>query len=44
MKELSEKLLTVIESAEPNLRKISASESAKQILPGGWSRKQVLGI
>jgi DinB superfamily len=43
MKELSEKLLTVIASAEPNLRKISASESAKQILPGGWSRKQVLG-
>lgn len=43
MKELSEKLLSVINAAEPRLRKISAPDSAKPILPGGWSRKQVIG-
>lgn len=43
MKELSEKLLSVIEAAEPRLRAISALESTKPVLPGGWSRKQVLG-
>ena len=43
MKELSSKLLSVIEAAEPRLRKISAQESAKPILTGGWSRKQVMG-
>lgn len=43
MKELSEKLAAVIDAAEPQLRNISAIESAKSALPGGWSRKQVLG-
>ena len=43
MKELSEQLLRVIEAAEANLTKISELESAKAVLPGGWSRKQVLG-
>jgi hypothetical protein len=42
MKELSEKLLSVIETAEPRLRAISASESAIPLLSGGWSRKQVI--
>ena len=42
MKELNEKLLSVIETAEPRLRAISASESAKPLLSGGWSRKQVI--
>lgn len=42
MKELSEKLLSVIETAEPRLHAISASESAKPALSGGWSRKQVV--
>jgi DinB superfamily len=42
MKELSEKLLSVIQTAEPKLRAVSASESAKPLLPGGWSRKQVI--
>jgi len=42
MKELSEKLLSVIEVAEPRLRAITAPESAKPILSGGWSRKQVI--
>ncbi len=43
MKELSEKLLAVVDAAEPRLRQISTQESSKPILPGGWSRKQVLG-
>ena len=43
MNELSEKLLSVIEAAEPRLRGISALESTKPVLSGGWSRKQVLG-
>jgi hypothetical protein len=43
MKELSEELLRVVEAAEPRLRAISELESAKPILPGGWSRKQVIG-
>jgi hypothetical protein len=42
MKKLSEKLLSVIETAEPRLRAISASESANPMLSGGWSRKQVI--
>lgn len=42
MKELSEKLLSVIESAEPKLRAMPASESVKPVLSGGWSCKQVL--
>ena len=42
MKDLSEKLLSVIDSAEPRLREISALESTKPILSGGWSRRQVL--
>ena len=43
MKALSEQLLSVIEAAEPKLRKISEREAAKPALPGGWSRKQLLG-
>ena len=43
MQELSEKLRGVIEVAEPILRKVSEAESAKPILKGGWSRKQVIG-
>jgi hypothetical protein len=43
MKDLSEQLLRVVETAEPKLRKISELESIKPVLPGGWSRKQVLG-
>jgi hypothetical protein len=42
MKELSEKLLSVVDSAEPRLRAISASESTIPLLSGGWSRKQVI--
>jgi DinB family protein len=43
MKQLSEQLQRVVEAAEPKLRKISEVESAKPVLPGGWSRKQILG-
>jgi hypothetical protein len=43
MKELSEKLVRAIESAEPKLRKVSEPESAAPALKGGWSRKQVIG-
>jgi hypothetical protein len=42
MRDLSEKLLSVIDSAEPKLRALSAAESVKPVLSGGWSRKQVL--
>jgi uncharacterized damage-inducible protein DinB len=43
MKELSEELLALVNAAEPRLRQISPAESTKPILPGGWSRRQVLG-
>ena len=43
MKNLSDDLLRVVETAEPRLRAFSELESAKPVLPGGWSRKQVIG-
>jgi len=43
MKELSEKLKQAVESAETILRQVPELESEKPALPGGWSRKQVLG-
>jgi hypothetical protein len=43
MRELSEKLKSVIDAAEPRLRQVDAAESSKPMLPGGWSRKQVMG-
>lgn len=43
MKELSQKLLRAIDSAEPKLRKFDGLETTKPILRGGWSRKQVIG-
>ncbi len=43
MKELSEKLLRAVEWAEPRLREFSEPESAKPVLAGGWSRKEVIG-
>src|SRR5690348_12081771 len=43
MKELSGKLLSIVEMAEPHLRKISDRESAVPVLSGGWSRKQIIG-
>ncbi len=43
MKDLSEDLMHVVETAEPRLRAINELESARPILSGGWSRKEVLG-
>ena len=43
MHELSKQLLRVVEAAEVKLRKIGDIESKRPILPGGWSRKQVIG-
>jgi hypothetical protein len=43
MKELSQRILSLVEAAEPRLRQISERESIQPILKGGWSRKQVIG-
>jgi hypothetical protein len=43
MKELSDKLVRVVRSAEAILFQVPEAESNKPVLSGGWSRKQVLG-
>ncbi len=43
MIELSNKLLGVVDGAEPRLRAVSEAESLVPVLAGGWSRKQLLG-
>jgi hypothetical protein len=43
MKELSEKLVQTVHSAEVILRQVSEAESNTPVLKGGWSRKQVIG-
>jgi hypothetical protein len=43
MLELSNELLRAVDSAEPRLRAVSASESLEPVLRGGWSRRQVIG-
>jgi DinB superfamily len=43
MKTLSAELISFIDSADVALRKVSEENSGKPALPGGWSRKQVLG-
>jgi DinB superfamily len=43
MKELSEKLVRVVEFAKPILLKVSEADSAHPVLKGGWSPRQVLG-
>ena len=43
MKQLSQELLTVIDTAEKKLRKTNAADTTKPVLAGGWSRKQVIG-
>jgi hypothetical protein len=40
---LSERLLSLVEAAEPRLREISETESTQPVLACGWSRKQVIG-
>jgi hypothetical protein len=43
MQELSEQLLQIVEAAEVRLCRIDEAETTKPTLPGGWSRKQVIG-
>jgi hypothetical protein len=43
MRELSEKLVQTVQSAEVILRRVSEAESNTPVLKGGWSRKQVIG-
>ena len=43
MNTLSMELISFIDAAEATLRRISEESSEKPVLPGGWSRKQVLG-
>jgi DinB superfamily len=43
MRELSQKLEKVVDSARVILRQVSEAESNKPVLKGGWSRKQVIG-
>jgi hypothetical protein len=43
MRELSDQLRCLVETAEHGLRQVPESESMRPALPGGWSRKQVLG-
>src|SRR5271169_3231351 len=43
MKELSEKLVRAVQSAEGKLQQVSEAESSAPVLKGGWSRKQVIG-
>jgi hypothetical protein len=43
MIELGQKIRGVIDGAEPRLLAVSDAESLVPVLPGGWSRKQVIG-
>jgi hypothetical protein len=43
MKELSEKLTQAVDAAQVVLRRVTEQDSIMPALPGGWSRKQVLG-
>lgn len=43
MKEVSDKLRSAVDEAEGRLRSFTGSETETPVLPGGWSRKQVLG-
>jgi DinB superfamily len=43
VKELSENLTRAVDEAQVVLRQVTESESIQPVLPGGWSRKQVLG-
>jgi len=43
MTEISEQLISAVDEAEPRLRRFNGSETSEPVLPGGWSRKQVLG-
>jgi hypothetical protein len=43
MVHVSAELARVVDAAENVLRRVSEEESGRPVLPGGWSRKQLLG-
>ena len=43
MEHVSDELARVVGAAEGLLRQVSEEESGRPAIPGGWSRKQVLG-
>jgi hypothetical protein len=43
MTEIGEQLISTVDQAERRLERFTASETGEPVLPGGWSRKQVLG-
>src|SRR5579872_3760430 len=43
MMNTSSELLRIVDAAEASLRGVSEEESEAPILPGGWSRKELLG-
>jgi hypothetical protein len=43
MEHVSAELARVVDAAEILLRRVGEAESGQPVLPGGWSRKQVLG-
>jgi len=43
MREIADELAGIVERAAPVLRAINDREAGAPVLPGGWSRKQVIG-
>jgi hypothetical protein len=43
MKDLADQLRALVDTAEPTLSRMAGQETQDALLPGGWSRKQVLG-
>jgi DinB superfamily len=43
MKEIGDRLLRVVDKTEPELLARSAADTAKPLLRGGWSSRQVMG-
>jgi hypothetical protein len=43
MENLSVQLARIVDATEPMLRQVTEQESGRPALPGGWSRKQLLG-
>lgn len=43
MQTLSAELARIVDATEPLLRQVTEEESSRPALPGGWSRKQLLG-
>jgi hypothetical protein len=43
MRQLSDRLARIVDAVEKELREVSEKDSQEAILPGKWSRKQILG-